>query len=517
LKILQISDKIFYVRRASDLNVTGVCTTYYIYENTKTKKYSKIGSSIFLFLLLLLLLVSYLHYTQHTTLGTTAGQAIGSNHSQQCASSSSSMGVACSCGSGQEPRPRPGTVGSKYALESQGGGDAVGTSGYSWMPSCGVKNLKGQWGRVGAVCISRDKSHAASGSTDARVRVWELTGRKPKIVANLDAHHTLINTIALSPDGSLVVSGSVDSRVIVCDVQKQRMVASFDEPMDSSRRVVFSPDGTTIAFFTFSTIKVIDTREWKLVYELEQPKGEHKESTFTSIAYSPNSRYLAAGAYDGRVFLYSLETGNCIRMMRAFTAAVMQVRFLQGGIRIAVCSRNGFVCQWQSETGEQLLLTKLPPDMFQAMDISPNGKFIVSGSYGGAVQLWSLATRECELELWDPNVKLIETSDTGNALDPDEQLSRSATKERDPSVSCVAHSADGSVIVSGSDDQAIRIWVVPKRHDERDDAMNVLFVGLFGPERTITRPDQLAADGFAHLRLHPLMNEVAIARIKDFL
>jgi WD40 repeat protein len=66
------------------------------------------------------------------------------------------------------------------------------------------------------VSISPDGKRAITGSADASVLLWDLSGDTPRIAAHLQGHSGPITALAVSPRGSLV-TGSTDKTARLWD------------------------------------------------------------------------------------------------------------------------------------------------------------------------------------------------------------------------------------------------------------------------------------------------------------
>jgi WD40 repeat protein/serine/threonine protein kinase len=118
------------------------------------------------------------------------------------------------------------------------------------------------------------------------------------------------------------------------------------------------------------------------------------DAEITSLAFSPNGRWLASGGGDYRVRIWDVESGQLMHELIEHQLHVNAVVFSADGSLLASGGRNE-IKLWNSQTG--LLLATLTGHEGSIRDISfsPNGRTLASTSFfDPTVRLWNVATRE---------------------------------------------------------------------------------------------------------------------------
>jgi WD40 repeat protein len=150
----------------------------------------------------------------------------------------------------------------------------------------------------------------------------------------------------------------------------------------------------------------------------------------SSVAYSPDGRFIVSGSADGSVKIWDLEAGRELWTMPEHEAAVKSVAYSPDGRRVVSGAADYSIRLWDAETGEGIRNITGHSNVVNSVAYSPDGRFVVSGSTDRTVKIWDAESGR--------NLRTLR----GHSL----------------WVNAVCYSPDGRVIASASRDGTVMLW-----------------------------------------------------------
>ncbi|KPQ39992.1 MAG: WD40 repeat protein [Phormidium sp. OSCR] len=278
-----------------------------------------------------------------------------------------------------------------------------------------------------SVAYSPDGEELIGSYSDNRVRIWRRDGQ---LLRSLSEHESEVVAVAFSPDGSQFASGSADRQLKLWS-RDGTPITSLQGHHSGLRGVAFSPEGTEVASAGDDGL----VRLWQVENAFRQKLPRHR-NVIWGVAYAPSSSPIASQlASLSRQDLYLWDERG--RLIQEFSnladQALYDVVFHPHRPQVFVSDAGGEI--HQIDLTNNTITRQGQEDEFSlfALDISPDGRWLVSGGDNKQIQVW----RE----------------DTSGAYVLHQILEGHQARVWD-----LAFSPDGSYLVSGSLDGTARIW-----------------------------------------------------------
>jgi len=243
----------------------------------------------------------------------------------------------------------------------------------------------------GYAAFSGDGKQVLSYPHDNNIKLWDaVTGKE---IRTFTGHTKVVNSAAFSPDGRQFISGSEDGTIKLWDTATGKEIRSYKQKYYGVKCVAFSPDGKKILSGGPGQITLWNVDSDKAVLNF---KGLNIYF-ITSLAFSPDGKRVLSDAfnlfnYDNDVKLWDVKTGKAIKTFKGHKSAIHAMALSPDGKYIASGSSDNTILLWDTVTGKVAKTLTGHTSAVTSIAFNSDGKQIMSGSLDGAVCLWNAAT-----------------------------------------------------------------------------------------------------------------------------
>lgn len=269
-------------------------------------------------------------------------------------------------------------------------------------------------------------------STEATQTVELRQATDGRVVRTLVGHSDDVWSVVFSPNGALLATGSADHTVKIWNVVDGALITTLPIAPAAARSLAWSPDGQTLAISDEAVIMLWRVHDWHTRLSIDAP-GWH-------IGFSPDGRFIAA-ASDRNIRVWEVHNGQPVTTIFAggrtfawspdgqFIATVesatkeqdIEVWHVKDGSRVAnleghtghvyslawspdghtLASGSGerlsstthgdkTIRLWQTSDWQLRQTIRAHGDVILSLTITPDNKYLVSGSLDGTVKWWRL-------------------------------------------------------------------------------------------------------------------------------
>jgi WD40 repeat protein len=402
------------------------------------------------------------------------------------------------------------------------------------LPRGARARLNASLGPLSAVAFSPNGDCVAAGSDGGSVCLWNWQHKtEPRVFTG---HKDRVWSVAFSPDGLLLASAGNEGQIILWDTATGQQVHRLDNHGSAVYAIAFSADGLTLAsgsrddyvrLWRAATGKELCRFGGPLPQELARPQVEAPRKGVTSLAFSPDGRYLAAASGDQAIHLWDVAAGREQRRFEGHSGVVVALGFSADGRTLASSAttafftRNGLansasglldgtVRLWEVASGQERCRFHSQQHSGNPMAFAPDGRLVAAlDPFDRTIRLWDTSTEE----LFD-------------------QYEGHRPMNRGPAaavIEALAISPTGRLLASAAGDGSILLWranmrpqpaPVPNRQSCR--LVDVLWWELSGEDaalayrahwRMLQRPQETVRFLRQHLRPAPTNAREPVARL----
>jgi WD40 repeat protein len=255
--------------------------------------------------------------------------------------------------------------------------------------------------QISQIALSPDGAVFATTGLDGMLKLWPAASQPGNLlvpVAEVRDDETESFTVAWSPDGALLATGSKDKTLELRDAKTLEVVRSIASFKAMVFRLAFHPDGKWLASASNGVVRLWNPADGQ---ELVQLKAySDVVADVRSLAVSADGSQIAAGNWEGEIFLWDATSFKLIRNLAKQSLPVTGLAFSPDGALLATCTgswkeyqRAGEVRLWTIATGEELASFSGPAAELRGICFDRAGKRLIAYGKDKQAFVWDVKQR----------------------------------------------------------------------------------------------------------------------------
>jgi hypothetical protein len=344
-----------------------------------------------------------------------------------------------------------------------------------------VRRLDGA-GRSGAAALSTGGKWIATGSNEKTSQIFDT--ESGELLQTLSGHTADVTTIRFSPDDTLLMTGDASGRCILWRLDAVAGEWTLHKRLTNHSAVI------TAAAFTPSGGRLLTASGDRSVAQWDVATGQEliplvlrHDAWVTSLAITPDGRLAVTASEDGKVRVWDIAQARVLHTLLDSAEVVASVAVTPDSqMAITASPSERTVRLWNLATGKEirdqgeikpgpLLDLRTRSDVLWAATLSPAGDQVLTLG-GNVARLWRLDGGEEEMSFsphgavasasyspdgkfivtgsWDNSAKIWDAA-TGRAV-------RKLTGGHTLYINSAVFSRDGAQVLTASDDKTARLW-----------------------------------------------------------
>jgi WD40 repeat protein len=269
-------------------------------------------------------------------------------------------------------------------------------------------------GEVKSLAFSPDGrtlAGATAGPGVGSLSLWDVGSRSPLREPLAAGYPSIVLAVGFSPDGAKVATASSDLGLRLWNPATGDALDS-DGFGTSADDVAFSADGALIASITDQGAQIWDAATRTSIATFESG-SDSASADISSVALSPDGRFLAVGGFRRVVRIWDVRTGKLLHELDQGGNGAFTLEFTPDGRTLAISGFEPAASLWDVTTGTQIGPPLTAGDRRTMIDLSTDGRQMleVHGNGEGAVwdvdpESWkrracTLANRTLTREEWE--------------------------------------------------------------------------------------------------------------------
>ncbi|EXJ60467.1 hypothetical protein A1O7_04620 [Cladophialophora yegresii CBS 114405] len=303
--------------------------------------------------------------------------------------------------------------------------------------------------RISAAAVNQTGEWLALGSSQTgQLLVWEHASESN--ILKQSSHLDAMTTLTYSPDSTRIITGADDGLIKIWDVSSGFHIATFTEHSSAVTASAYSKRGNIL--FTSSLDGSV--RAWDMLrYRNFRTFTAPQRLSFSCLAVDSSAEVLCAASHDSfDIHLWSVQTGALLDQLAGHEGPISTLAFTPDGRYLVSGSWDHTIRIWsvfdRSQTSESL---QLMSDLL-CIAIRPDSAQIAASTLDGSITFWNLNT-----SIQESGVDGRRDVSGGRTLT---SRRTAASTPGTKSFNSITYSADGSCLLAAGNSKYICLYSV---------------------------------------------------------
>jgi len=263
------------------------------------------------------------------------------------------------------------------------------------------------------------------------------TGAKRRLlVTNDEGAGFDVRRVASSPDAKLLAVITDNGNLFLFDFPGGKQLRKAHKLIKAATEIAFKADGKTLLALSFEQRKIYhwNTQTGAMTGVVDLAGFDNRNERLSTFwRFSPDGATLALQQENGdHLVLYDTATGKERFHVKGKFSSRRRFCYLSDGKTLLtnLPEEEQNISLWDTRTGERIRQFKIPTEMWDELDISPDGKTLLAGDGTPTIRLWDM--------------------DTGKRLTP--------RQGHEDLITHMVVTPDSKTLISGSRDGRILVW-----------------------------------------------------------
>ncbi len=266
-----------------------------------------------------------------------------------------------------------------------------------------IRQVPGKGTAGWQVSFSPDRKIMASAWRAAAVDLWDTTTGKEVRRIPLPLKNTQVaSNVVFSPNGKLLAVEEAEGNAVwLYDAATGEQICTVEEIGSAKRPSVplaFSSDSRLLAATDGVAIHLAEIPSGRQLLRIAMPKDRH---TVGAVAIAPDSRTLAVPSIgfpaEQTITLWESASGKERLALTGPQSQVADVAFSPDGRLLAAGAWDNIVYVWDTATGKQVARLEGHQGWVMSLTFSPDGRRLASGSQDTTALIWNVSGLAKEL------------------------------------------------------------------------------------------------------------------------